>query len=76
MTEPLIVWVVTQGCYSSQGVTGVYASAEAAMADQATTGRDCNGKQAAVKWSFEHGAWDNNFDWDDAISIQPYPVKP
>ncbi len=79
--EPMMVWVVTSGCYSSQGVDGVYVSAEAAMADQPETVggdwvRDGRLKQP-VKWTQDpkSGAWDNNGDWNDARSIEPYEVK-
>lgn len=68
------VWVVEQGVYSSRGVTGVYATAEAAMADNPLPMQSQYPCVAA--WTQdENGNWDNGLDYEQAISITAFELQ-
>lgn len=78
------VWVAEQGAYSSRGIIGVYATAEAAMADNPVpvnaripTVPTASNMSRPGGWQQDKstGAWDNGLDWDDGISIEPYDVQ-
>jgi len=79
MSEPLIVWVVTEGVYSSRLVTQVYASAQAAMASmpiQVYAWQGSTRVRVPVQWRQDQwGAWANNGDNDEACDIWPFEVK-
>ena len=65
------VWVAEQGRYSSRGIVGVYATPEAAMADNPIPAKLAE----TGKWTESDGCWTNGLEWDDLISIEPWEVK-
>jgi hypothetical protein len=79
----ITVWVAEQGAYSSRGVIGVYATAEAAMADNPIPAdypypdvRGAGNLSRRGGWQQdERGCWDNGLDWDAGISVEPYVLK-
>ncbi len=78
MSEPRYVYVVEQGCYSSRGVIGVYATAEAAMEDLPITEMMLK-RYPKARWhqwdqAEPNQRWSNGCDWDDAMDIARYEV--
>lgn len=73
---PTVVWVAEQGAYSSRGIIGVYATAEVAMAEHPVNDKPRNQIRTGGWQQDERGAWDNGLDWDDGISVEPWPVLP
>lgn len=66
----MIVYVAISGCYSQQGVAGVFDSPERAMAAFP------KGKWTRELWVRERmESWENGRDWDDAVSIVAYEIQ-
>ena len=77
------VWLAITGCYEDRRVSGVYASAEAAMkahplARTVPVGYKA-GAGSAIRgggWlQDEDGNWDNGLDWHEACSVEAYEVQ-
>lgn len=70
----MTVWVAVWGMYSSQGVGGVYRTAEAAMKAHATKDarwqhrKNLTGKK-------DPGWWTNGLDWEEHVSIEPFELE-
>lgn len=79
MSQSIYVYVVEQGCYSSRGVVGVYASPEAAMDAHPITAellkRYPDAAWTAAAWAEDGQMWTNGGDWEDAKDITRYEVQ-
>ena len=89
MSDPIYVYVVEQGEYSSRSIVGVYATPEGAMADHpvgptmtAANIRRTDGTYGPGRlgWVADSGAepgcsWENGGDWDDRKVITRYEVQ-
>lgn len=77
------VWVAESGCYEQRYISGVYATAEAAMADHPLPRTiPADFKPTAADYSrpggwvqSDDGSWDNGLDWDDSVTIYPMDVE-
>lgn len=84
------VYVLKTGCYENEGIKGVYATPEAAMAahiPRRPTGNEGvhgseYGELAGQPWLYEWRkrkegeGWSFDADWDDAASITVYEIDP
>ena len=73
----MYVYVVEQGCYSDRGIIGVYATPEAAMADNPERKRKGSrvGGWRPCRDSEPGHAWTNGRADDNAMGITRYEVQ-
>lgn len=78
------VYVVEQGCYSSRGVVGVYATPQAAIEAHPVPVRrvvkghathEREGGWMPDTFSEPGFRWSNGLDWDDAAEITRYELE-
>ena len=74
MTTSITVWVAERGIYSDRGVVGVYATAEVAMEDNPLPTNPRYVIEAGGWQRKENGTWENGLDYDEYVSIQPWPL--
>lgn len=74
-----IVYVAKTGCYDNQGVSGIYDSPERAIAAHHRDGW----VWTRQLWHYKSGTsvrsggfqdWENDQDWEDAVSIRAYEL--
>lgn len=72
------VWVAVAGMYDSECVSGVYATAEAAM-DAHLINDAAKPAHGGIGWKWhEHGDggwWGNGCDYGDCVVIEEYEVE-
>lgn len=77
--EPRTVWILEFGMYDSAGISGIYESAESAMAAHPVTAEQLarypGAKWARVGSELEQG-WDNGCEFDDYRLVSPFVVQP
>ena len=71
------VWVAVSGMYDSETVSGVYATAEAAMEAQPVREGAKPGR-GGIGWKWvdyaDGGWWGNGCDYDDHVTVEAYEV--
>lgn len=73
------VWIAEQGCYEDRHVSGVYATADAAVAahpiPEPVPAHNRMARRDPGWVEDTNGDWNNNLDWDAAVVVYRCEVE-